>query len=166
MEDAYVDWPFKDPPFIEPYSFELFDLTKSRKWFWKNWTLTLYISAVYVILIYVGQRVMKNRAPFQLRPLLALWNFSLATFSAFAFIRTVPELLHVLQGPNGFHKSVCIRDDLNPSSAWWAMAFSVSKLVELLDTLFIVLRYLLVLLLQNLNTLMYTYNCLFAEKLH
>jgi len=140
MEDAYVDWPYRDPPLIKPYPFEIFDLTASRKWFWANWTLTLYISLAYVILIHLGQYAMKSRPAFNLRPILTLWNFGLALFSATALVRVLPEFYAVLQGPNGFHRSVCVRDELNPSSAWWAMAFSVSKLVELLDTLFIVLR--------------------------
>jgi len=140
MEEAYVEWPYKDPPTYQPFFFEIFDVDTSRKWFWQNWTLTLYISAVYLVLIYLGQRYMQNRRPFNLRFLLSLWNFALAGFSALALFRVAPELVDVLRGPNGFHRSVCVRDELNPSSAWWAMAFSVSKLIELFDTAFIVLR--------------------------
>lgn len=109
MEDAYVDWPYMEPALLEPFSFEIFDLSRSRKWFWQNWTLTLYISVAYVVLIWLGQRWMMDRQPFNLRPLLTLWNFGLAIFSAVAFARIIPEFAHVLHGQNGFHRSVCVR---------------------------------------------------------
>jgi elongation of very long chain fatty acids protein 6 len=113
MEDAYVHWPYRSPPKYEPFFFENFDVTKSRQWFWKNWTLTLYISVAYVVLIYFGQRYMRNRSAFGLRPALAMWNLILALFSAFGFFRVFPELIDVIRGPDGFYRSVCVRYEVH-----------------------------------------------------
>jgi len=64
----------------------------------------------------------------------------LSFFSLCGFLRTAPDLWHVLQGEHGFYRSVCVRDSLNPPTAFWAYLFTLSKLLELGDTAFIVLR--------------------------
>lgn len=108
-EDDYVVWPFMENPKYKPYWFERYDPERSRKWLWDNWTLSIYVSGVYLLLTFIGQYWMKNRPPYNLRRVLAIWNFSLAAFSVFGFLRTGPDLWDVLAGPNGFHRSVCVR---------------------------------------------------------
>ncbi|CAG7828894.1 unnamed protein product [Allacma fusca] len=107
----------------------------------KNWNISLYITGAYVLSIFAGQSWMKNRPAFVLRKQLAIWNISLAVFSILATVRTLPELLGILARPNGLHHSVCSPcEDVSPDSAFWAWAFVLSKVVELGDTAFIVLR--------------------------
>jgi len=64
----------------------------------------------------------------------------LASFSIMGFLRTAPELFHVLKDEQGFHKSICIRDEHNLATAFWGWCMALSKMVELGDTIFIVLR--------------------------
>jgi len=118
-----------------------FDYTSRTEWMAKNWTVSIYITVAYITAIFGGQAVMRNRQPFVLRKQLAVWNISLAIFSILATIRTLPELIGILVRPDGFHHSVCSPcEDVSPDSAFWAWAFVLSKVVELGDTAFIILR--------------------------
>lgn len=84
---------------------------------------------------------MSNRPALKLKKLLILWNMSLALFSIVGTLRTLPELLHVL-GRFGFYHSVCspsFIEDVKPSG-FWTWMFALSKVPELVDTVFIVLR--------------------------
>jgi len=102
--------------------------------------VSFHATILYVVMVFAGQMYMKNRPPFNLRRPLALWNLPLSFFSLCGFLRTAPDLWHVLQGEHGFYRSVCVRDSLNPPTAFWAYLFTLSKLLELGDTAFIVLR--------------------------
>lgn len=84
---------------------------------------------------------MKDRKPFDLRYPLAAWNLFLSVFSAWGMIKTVPHLLFLV-ATLPFDKTVC-----NPASSWGGpgsglavQLFILSKLPELIDTVFIVLR--------------------------
>lgn len=84
---------------------------------------------------------MAKRKPFKLTGLLFVWNLALATFSIMGAARALPELTYALRN-FGFRYSVCdVSVMLNSRViglwAWW---FVASKLVELGDTAFIVLR--------------------------
>ncbi|RWS19565.1 elongation of very long chain fatty acids protein 6-like protein [Leptotrombidium deliense] len=112
-----------------------------QQWFAENWHLSLYFSVVYLILVFSGKEYMKKREAFKLRKLLVLWNVFLAVFSIFGAFRTLPEMFHVLSN-YGFDHSAC-----NPSyaeqvkvSAFWTWLFTLSKIPELGDTLFVILR--------------------------
>lgn len=102
-------WPYVEPAVFESYWFEQFNVAKCRDWMEKNWTISIYICAVYLTFIYIGSYFMKNRKPFDLRGPLALWNISFAVFSLIGLVRCTPELWYVLKGTNGFHRSVCVR---------------------------------------------------------
>jgi elongation of very long chain fatty acids protein 3 len=152
------------PSYMKTYEWEKFDLTGWRRWFGQHWSLTIYISVVYVALIFSTQFIMRNRKPFRLTGLLTAWNSGLAIFSTIVFLRTVPEFIHVLSAPNGFHNSVChwwdyvphliqliivslkltntywVRTSHNTATAFWTWLFVLSKVIELGDTAFVVLR--------------------------
>jgi len=85
-----------------------------------------------MVLVFGGQSLMSTRRAYKLRTTLAVWNILLATFSIVGTIRTLPEMLHVLN-KFGFSYSVC-----NPSyveevkvSGYWAWLFTLSKVPEL-----------------------------------
>jgi elongation of very long chain fatty acids protein 6 len=103
------DWPYTDPPTIQSYDFEKFDAIGWRRWMYTNWPVSIHFSVLYLVFIVYGQRFMRNRQPFNLKPQLIIWNMSLALFSLCGFIRTFPELLQVIIGPHGLHRSVCVR---------------------------------------------------------
>jgi len=125
----------------------------SSKTFWENywstpyflywmdnyWTSCIWIAALYVILAFGGKYYMKDKKPFEVRTLLFLWNIFLAIFSIFGTYRMLPELLFSLDR-YGFHYSVCSSTFYKGNTGIWGALFAVSKVVELVDTLFIVLK--------------------------
>ena len=118
-----------------------FDIKLSFHWFVDNWQLSLYIVVIYLVVIFGGQQIMKTRPPFRLRKLLFVWNLGLALFNILFVIRTVPAGIHRLQ-ENGFYASLCQPGSAEHMQAVgvWAYWFAIFKVVELGDTVFIVLR--------------------------
>lgn len=101
------------------------------------------IISAYLLIISVGSKLMSSREkPFDLRMPLAAWNAFLCIFSFMGMMRTMPYLLgSILSMP--YKETVCS----NPREGWgegttglWVMLFIYSKIPELVDTVFIVLR--------------------------
>ncbi|NWU74565.1 ELOV6 protein, partial [Onychorhynchus coronatus] len=100
----------------------------------------LIFGAIYLILVFGIQHFMKERRAYHLRTPLTLWSFSLTLFSVFAAWR-VWKLMAFLLLTKGFKQSVCSQSVyIHPVSKLWICLFALSKLVELGDTVFIVLR--------------------------
>ena len=119
---------------------EGFDHEWARHWVEENWGwLCLSVSVTYIGLVFQGKAWMEDRAPFHLRGPLALWSAGLAVFSIIGFARTAPELAATLAA-GGLEGAVCRTSLDNRAMVAWSWLFTVSKLVELGDTLFIVLR--------------------------
>lgn len=114
---------------------------RTRKWMVENWTWVFYYCGIYMLVIFGGQHFMQNRPRFQLRGPLIIWNTMLAMFSIMGAFRTAPELLHVLRHYGIFH-SVCVPSYIEQDRVcgFWTWLFVLSKLPELGDTIFIVLR--------------------------
>jgi len=130
-----------EPDYISIAEYERnFDLSYWRKVFGEYWVVSVYFSAVYVVLVFGGIVLMEKRQPFKLNRLLTAWNVGLAAMSMWAFSRCLPEFLHILFGTNGFHNSICEWKDHNPATAFWSFVLLLSKVIELGDTAFIVLR--------------------------
>ena len=135
----------------KPLSLEtkLYDWSSDANvWMKQNCHWSIYLGLVYLALIYGGRKVMENRKPFTLRGPLALWNIFMAVFSLVVTIRTLPYVLTKLRlAP--WHSNVCVNDydDTNanqdyvdPLLTLWARIFVITKPMEFIDTLFIVLR--------------------------
>jgi hypothetical protein len=97
---------------------------------------------LYLTMCFGGRRLMEGQKAFSLRFPLALWNMFLSTFSFLGMIRTVPRLLSSILMTT-YERTICT----NPIDTWgrgvtgfWVMLFIFSKIPELVDTLFIVLR--------------------------
>ncbi|XP_037070592.1 elongation of very long chain fatty acids protein 6-like [Pollicipes pollicipes] len=132
------------PNYTYVFKFEEdFAAVERRQWMEDNWHMSFYYIGIYMVLVFGGQHYMQSRPRFELRNTLALWNFFLAVFSIIGTMRTVPELLFVLK-KFGFHHSCCIAGHSyvpnNSVSALWCYLFTMSKVPELADTVFIVLR--------------------------
>ncbi|XP_075072740.1 very long chain fatty acid elongase 3 [Mixophyes fleayi] len=126
---------------LQEYDFEkrLYD-QEAIRWMQENWSKSFLFSLLYAALIFGGQRVMKERTKFDLRKPLILWSLTLAVFSIIGAMRTGWYMSNVLLS-SGFKKSVCDSGFYRaPVSKFWAYAFVLSKVPELGDTLFIVLR--------------------------
>lgn len=95
-----------------PFAFD-FELSFRRthedkqQWLRDNWHFSLYISAVYVLLVHVLQNWMKSRPKaFDLRLPLALWSSGLALFSICGTIKCLPEFVYILC-TKGIYASFC-----------------------------------------------------------
>ncbi|KAL6475826.1 hypothetical protein MHYP_G00168660 [Metynnis hypsauchen] len=126
---------------LETFGFERrFDETVAFEWFQENWTMSFVFSSLYAAVIFLGRHFMRERQKLGLRRPLILWSLSLAIFSIFGAIRTGFYMLHTFSS-SGFRQTVCDTDIYSaPVSKFWAYAFTISKVPELGDTVFIVLR--------------------------
>jgi len=151
---------------VLPFEAE-FDPWAAQGWVHKHWIpLCAWAGSLYIILVFSGQAWMASRPPFDLRGPLAVWSGALAVFSILGFSRTLPELLHSLTS-GGIYRSVCDPGFLesNKISSYWTWVFTVSKLAELGDTAFIVLRKQQLIFLHwyhHLTVLIYVFFC-FSE---
>ncbi|NXQ18080.1 ELOV6 protein, partial [Peucedramus taeniatus] len=117
-----------------------FNHLAARKWMEENWQKSLIVSVIYLILVFGIQHFMKERRPFNLRPPLVLWSFSLTLFSFIAACRIWKQMAFLLL-TKGFKQSVCSQSFyVHPVSKLWIYLFALSKFVEMGDTVFIVLR--------------------------
>ena len=129
---------------IPTFDFEVLSrdqINRQLSWFHENWTLSIKASIVYLITISALTRYMKTRPAYQLKTPLIIWNTLLAVFSILGTIRTLPELVSMVSS-SGLVGSSCVSDfhDHDIRLFFWYFAFIYSKLAELGDTMFIVLR--------------------------
>lgn len=116
-----------------------YDEKSFQLWMDKNWTLCFFVSAIYLFLIKAGQKYMQNRPAFNLRIPLIVWSGCLAVFSIAGAVRTIPDQVRMLFNYGVTH-SICVPTYYYGPTAFWCMLFALSKVVELGDTAFIVLR--------------------------
>jgi len=97
---------------------------------------------VYLIIVFAGQMLMRPRPPFVLRSLLILWNVLLSIFSIFTVVRGIPELLKFYQEKRDFEHGICDNSYYteNKIISFWLNMFVWSKIIEFVDTVFLVLR--------------------------
>lgn len=122
-------------------------------------------SALYVCLIILGKWYMQGRERFVLRTPLVLWSTSLAIFSIFGALRTVPEIVYVLYN-YGFHATLEDISFYKGVCGLWTILFTWSKLVELGDTAFIILRKQPLIILHwyhHITVFMYTWFFFYLE---
>ncbi|NXU78633.1 ELOV6 protein, partial [Oreotrochilus melanogaster] len=101
---------------------------------------SVFLAVAYVILVFGIQQFMKGRRAYSLRTPLALWSLGLALLNGIAAQRVWQQLSFIL-ATKGFRHSVCSQSFyVHPISKLWVYLFALSKLLELGDTLFIVLR--------------------------
>ncbi|XP_008502246.2 elongation of very long chain fatty acids protein 6 [Calypte anna] len=117
-----------------------FNDREAREWMRENWHKSVVLAVVYVILVFGIQQFMKGRRAYSLRTPLALWSLGLALLNGIAARRVWQHLSFIL-ATKGFRHSVCSQSFyIHPISKLWVYLFALSKLLELGDTLFIVLR--------------------------
>lgn len=107
-----------------------------------NYVIPTVCIVAYLIFCFGGKAIMENRKPFDLRIPLAYWNLFLSLFSLYGAIRTVPHLLYLIAN-NSFETTVCenVYATYGGGASGFATGlFILSKIPELIDTVFIVLR--------------------------
>lgn len=110
-----------------------------KSWMTNHWAYSFPISAIYLILIYVGKNYMASRNAFELRRLFLLWNICLATYSILGASRTLPEFIYILS-QKGIKYSICVETFSHGITGYWSWLFILSKPIELVDTAFLILR--------------------------
>jgi hypothetical protein len=103
---------------------------------WGSFLVTVF----YVVTIFSIKWVMTNRKPYEIKTALRLWNLWLALFSIAGSLVTSYALLYEIN-KNGLVSSYTYaKDFFEGTSGLWTFWFCMSKLAELGDTYFIVLR--------------------------
>ena len=111
----------------------------TMNWMKTNWTISLFISLIYVLIIFGLKLFMKERQEYKLKSVLILWNASLAIFSILGALRTLPEFIYTIN-EKGFKYSVCVETFSHGVTGFWLWMFILSKPLELFDTFFLLLR--------------------------
>lgn len=119
---------------------EGFHFQRSREWVQSYWMITIPISLLYLLVIFTIQSIMSSRQSFGLRRLLTVWNVGLAVFSFVGTVTCLPDLISTLV-THGLEYGNCNLDGITTQRLrLWTFMFMLSKVIELGDTLFIVLR--------------------------
>uniref|UniRef100_A0A7E4ZZC9 Elongation of very long chain fatty acids protein n=1 Tax=Panagrellus redivivus TaxID=6233 RepID=A0A7E4ZZC9_PANRE len=99
-----------------------------------------WISIAYIFVIFGIQNYMKDRAPLDIRLPLRLWNLWLAVFSIAGSYVTTTALFTEIR-TEGLASSYCYAGNFfQGTPGLWTFLFCMSKVAELGDTIFIVLR--------------------------
>lgn len=124
-----------------PYELS-FDSNPPVEFATNNWPLAFGLVTSYVIFIFGAKYVMKDREPFDLRIPLAMWNALLSIFSFIGMFRTMPYLLGMIM-KMPYEQTICgdpAKEWAHGTTGFWVCMFIFSKIPELVDTVFIVLR--------------------------
>ncbi|PIK57593.1 putative elongation of very long chain fatty acids protein 6-like [Apostichopus japonicus] len=116
-----------------------YDERVTQEWIHRHWPKTIAISVLYIILVFSGRRWMEKREKYNLRWALTLWSASLALFSIISTWFILGRAIHDLR-MYGFRHTICDNTFFYTGSGIWMYWFSCSKVVELGDTFFIVVR--------------------------
>lgn len=117
-----------------------FNYYDRRKWLKSTFPhVPFIINVIYICTVFGLRKFMSHREPLSLKPLLLVWNVSLAIFSILGSLRTIGFNTSLMYN-RGFYASVCIEPAVNGVYGFWCWLFIISKIPELGDTIFIVLR--------------------------
>ena len=129
------------------------DLAIFNGWGWTRWTsqhweIPITAAVLYLIMIGTLKLIMGprkgGRAPIKLTPVVLAWNFGLSIFSMAGMVATVPLLLWGPSGvlTEGWYASVCNNAGVygHGYPGLFVCLFIYSKLAELLDTFFLLIR--------------------------
>jgi hypothetical protein len=147
MGDGYRDFTIHDefPVLRTAHAQYELDFHQAADWSLgaRMYSIAAPLAAVfYVIFVFIGPRVMAARKPLELRGPLFLWNLLLTIFSVISTLRLVPHILYGLwiNDTSYFFCRNAHDAYAQGASGLWANLFIFSKFVELIDTVFLVLR--------------------------
>ena len=126
------------PPFA--YVQSKFETIHVQEWLRNYRFVSVIASAVYVILLFGGQKWMSTRPAYDLRGSLLLWNTGLAVFSLLGMLSLLPPIVHAVY-LHGFEFAFCEAPAFQcQNQSLWGLLYTFSKIIEFGDTLFVVLR--------------------------
>uniref|UniRef100_A0AC35U6S5 Elongation of very long chain fatty acids protein n=1 Tax=Rhabditophanes sp. KR3021 TaxID=114890 RepID=A0AC35U6S5_9BILA len=126
--------------FLDVVTSPKFSEKKGKDWIIDQFPLAIQLSCFYVVVVFGIKFLMRNRQPFTLTVPLNIWNFILAAFSIMGTIQLTSEFFGTIAS-NGLFNSYCKNSNLTEGhSGYWVWLFIVSKMFELTDTVFLVLR--------------------------
>eukprot|EP00756_Hemistasia_phaeocysticola_P016123 Hpha_TRINITY_DN15458_c3_g2::TRINITY_DN15458_c3_g2_i1::g.173437::m.173437/K10203/ELOVL6; elongation of very long chain fatty acids protein 6 len=132
-----LDW------MVEPFrQGENFNSFPAIYWTQEHTEVPIFCVMAYLAFIFQVPPLLENQEPMKLKGLFAVWNLVLSLFSIGGFLHTVPMLVTSFWN-EGFKYTVCTDPALwymNGQSGLWVMLFIYSKIPELFDTVFLVLR--------------------------
>jgi len=140
-----------------------FSLASALKWLDDYRWLSVCVSALYLLLLYAGKRWMRDKPAFNFRRTLVAWNAGLAVFSMVGVSHFLPPLLESFRRGGIIHTVCYWPISVSPPFALWVFLFTLSKVVELGDTAFIILRKTPLTFLHwyhHVTTLLYAWNSL------
>jgi len=132
-------------PWMEPFYMEWeknYDVAAAYQWVAENSWVPIVSLVLYLVFIVAGTKIMENRKAFDLKMPLAAWNLFLSLFSFWGMSRVVPHLLYMMYTQT-IREQACTPPENaygDGAAGLWVMLFCVSKVFELIDTVFIVLR--------------------------
>uniref|UniRef100_A0AC35GD18 Elongation of very long chain fatty acids protein n=1 Tax=Panagrolaimus sp. PS1159 TaxID=55785 RepID=A0AC35GD18_9BILA len=127
-----------DHQFVLPFEHSL-DHVRITYLMQTYWHLTVYLGIFYLISMKWLQKWMESRSPYNLKGALIAWNGGLAIFSILGALRTSEEFIHTVK-EEGLYTSLCQCFDPPTVVGHWFLFFGISKIVELGDTVFLVLK--------------------------
>lgn len=92
-------------------------------------------AALYIPVVFIGQRYMRDKPRLRFPLLLPMWNFALAIFSLIGAIKLWPLAWELATSEEPF----CSPQIWWRANAWWAFLFNLSKAPEFVDTIFLIL---------------------------
>ncbi|KAK0402798.1 hypothetical protein QR680_016538 [Steinernema hermaphroditum] len=102
---------------------------------------SLAASLVYIVVVFSLQRLMLNRKPFSLKWPLVFWNAGLAVFSVLGSYYSTVDVIEMAMEHSSLSATYCLLGTaMTGKNGFWGYLFTLSKLAEFGDTLFIVLR--------------------------
>ncbi|XP_070199145.1 very long chain fatty acid elongase 4-like isoform X2 [Littorina saxatilis] len=111
-----------------------------KDWFlMQGYAPTLMITGLYLLAVYIGPKLMKDREPFQLKWALVIYNFAMVILN----FHITTELLYNSTMLGYSYRCQLVDYSYDPhemriaKALWW---FYFSKCVEMLDTIFFIMR--------------------------
>lgn len=129
------------------------------------WAIPMITIPLYWIMVFVGPEIMKmKKEPFKLRGILMFWNFFLWILSVAMFLGMFIPMIQFLNG-HGWYQLMCMPEGelYYGIGFFFCWLFALSKYLELVDTLLLILRKRPVNFLHwyhHTTVLIYTWFCL------
>lgn len=135
-------------------SLEDFNGYDTAEWTRQHWFHVFVIGCLYALMCQVGPTIMANRDPIKPKTVLIIWNISISIFSGIGAYVVGNHILHGAHGgllENSWYDTVCTHSDWysHGNSGRWIFYFVISKIPELMDTVFIMLAKRPITLLQS-----------------